>query len=103
MFQIGSSKFTEDGSQIQLKTAMSTINSTRVFMFLCTLEFNLFNFCKSEFRFSLYLSIIYTSVFMQVWSFRRSYYSTVDLFLLYNKFIIANLLVCVFIITEFRA
>ena len=48
--------------QIQLKTAKSTINTTRVFMYLCTLEFNLFNFCKSEFRFSLYLSITYTSV-----------------------------------------
>ena len=45
----------------------STINSTRVFMFLCKLEFNLFNFCKSEFRFSLYLSIIYTSVSCILW------------------------------------
>ena len=31
-------------------------------MFLCTLEFNLFIFCKSEFRFSVYFSIIYISV-----------------------------------------
>ena len=97
MFQMGSSKVTEDGSQIQLKTAMSMINSTRVF----SCSFAHWNLIYSIFlRVSLDSVCIFLSFILLFHvSWTRSYYSTV----LCKKFIIVYLLVCVFIITEFMS
>ena len=53
-------KLREGGNQTQLKTAMFAIKPTHLFMYLA--HINLFSFCKSEFRLTLYFVATYTSV-----------------------------------------
>ena len=75
-FQIGFPKFTEGGNQTQLKTAIFAIKSTRVLIYLCTLEFYLFSLCKSKLRLILHFVTTYTSVQCRVY-----FMALLDLFL----------------------